>query len=145
MTHHMDKLGGVAAPLFALILVGTAAVPSHVAAQTATAAPLYATAQAEEGKTVFEASCARCHGPDLAGQNDAPPLSGPYFASSWGGHKVSELIDFVQGNMPFETPGSLDETSYLRVVAYVLSRNGVPAGETPLAKGAAGVITVAKD
>jgi hypothetical protein len=31
------------------------------------------------------------------------------------------------------------------VVAYVLSRNGVPAGDTPLAKGAAGVIAVPKN
>jgi cytochrome c len=126
-------------------LLAALAIPSLLTAQIAETASLYSAAQAEEGKTIFEQTCAECHGPDLAGKADAPPLSGPYFASSWGGHKVSELFDFVQSQMPFETPGSLDEASYLRVVAYVLSRNGVPAGVTPLAKGAAGVITVAKD
>ena len=133
-----------AAPLLALVLAG-AALPHLASAQTAGGESLYAAPQAEEGKKVFDASCAMCHGADLAGQNDAPPLSGDYFASSWGGHKVSELLEFVQGNMPMTAPGSLSEETYARVVAYILSRNGLPAGDAPLAKGATGVIAVAKD
>jgi len=126
----------------AVLLLASAVLPGKASAQTP---PLYSAVQAEEGKQVFEASCARCHNADLAGKDDAPPLVGPYFASSWGGHKVSELIQFVQTEMPFDAAGSLDEASYVRAVAYVLSRNGVPAGETPLAKGTAGVIPVGKD
>ena len=34
------------------------------------------------------------------------------------------------------------EDTYLRAVAYVLSRNGLPAGDAPLVKGATGIITV---
>jgi cytochrome c len=134
-----------AAAWLAALLGVAAALPWQGAAQTVDAPSLYSAAQAEEGKKVFEAACVSCHGLDLAGKDDAPPIAGAYFASSWGGHKVSELIEFVQGNMPFTSPGSLDEESYLRVVAYVLSRNGVPAGDTPLAKGAAGVIAVPKN
>jgi alcohol dehydrogenase (cytochrome c) len=128
--------------LAGLLALG-AALPASAAGQ-APPPSLYSQAQAEQGKAVFDASCARCHGTDLQGKDDAPPVAGPYFASSWGGHKVSELIDFVQREMPFDEPGSLDEASYLRAVAYVLSRNGVPPGETALAKGAAGVIAVAR-
>lgn len=105
-------------------------------------APLYTAAQAEAGEKAFEASCARCHNPDLRGKDDAPPLVGLYFASSWGGHKVAELLGFVAGNMPMDAPGTLDATTYAEAVAYILSKNGVPAGSAPLAKGAVGVITV---
>lgn len=116
--------------------------PPSVHAQAAPAAAGYTGAQAEAGKTVFERACTKCHQADLAGKDDAPPLAGPYFASSWGGHKVSELVDFVKGNMPFDAPGTLDEPSSLAVVAYVLSRNGIAAGPDPLAKGDARPITV---
>lgn len=127
------RLAGLVALALPAALAGQAPPPS-----------IYSADQAEQGKAVFEASCARCHGVDLKGEDDAPPLAGPYFASSWGGHKVSELVDFVQREMPFDEPGSLDEAGYLRAVAYVLARNGVPAGETALSKGAAGVIAVPK-
>lgn len=137
MTRHLRPA------LIAVLLGAAAALPRALAGQ-APPPSLYTAAQADRGREVFEASCVSCHSADLTGKDDAPPLAGPYFASSWGGHKVSELLEFVQGNMPFDQPGTLDEESYLRVVAYVLSRNGVPAGETALAKGAAGVIAVAK-
>jgi mono/diheme cytochrome c family protein len=130
-------------PVLTVVGALLAALPVRASAQAAPAA-LYSAAQAEEGKQVFEASCARCHNADLSGKDDAPPIAGAYFASSWGGQKVSALIEFVAGNMPLDMPATLDEASYVRVVAYVLSRNGVPAGDTPLAKGATGVITVAK-
>lgn len=137
-----------------ILLVVALAVVARPSATSAQAAPppagsaqpaaLYTAAQAEAGKTIFEGLCAKCHLPDLSGKDDAPPLSGKYFASSWGGHKVSELFDFVKSNMPFDAPGTLDEQTYLNAVAYILSRNGVPAGETPLAKGDGGVIPVPK-
>ena len=130
--------------MLAALLAASAALPARASAQAA-ASPLYVAAQAEEGKKVFDASCAVCHGADLEGKDEAPPLTAGYFANSWGGHKVSELLEFVQGNMPFTAPGSLSEESYLRVVAYLLSRNGIPAGDVPLAKGDTGVIPVPKD
>lgn len=116
--------------------------PPPVHAQAAPAAAGYTEAQADAGRTVFERTCAKCHQADLMGKDDAPPLAGPYFASSWGGHKVVELFGFVKGNMPFDVPGTLDEPSYLAVVAYMLSRNGIAAGAVPLAKDDAGVITL---
>jgi len=127
-------------PLFLI-----ASIPAGLSAQDGTAAPLYSAEQAEAGKAVFERVCAKCHQPDMTGKDDAPPLAGPYFGSSWGHHKVSELFEFVKGNMPFDAPGTLDEETYLQVVAYVLSKNGIPAGPAPLAKGDAGVITVPGD
>ena len=59
-----------------------AALPALASAQQgdAPSMPLYTAAQAEAGKVVFESICAKCHQPDLKGKDDAPPLSGKYFA-----------------------------------------------------------------
>jgi cytochrome c len=133
--------------LVALALL-SACAPAAARAQSAAApaaAGVFTAAQAEAGKKVFEASCARCHLSDLTGKDDAPPLGGAYFTSSWGGHKVSELLEFVRVNMPYDEPATLDDESYLRVVAYLLSRNGAPSGATPLAKDVSGTIPTAKD
>lgn len=144
------------------LLAATSCAPAPARAQASSPAPaparatppavaavapagLFTAEQAEAGKKVFEASCVSCHLADLTGKDDAPPLSGPYFASSWGGHKVSELVDFVRGNMPFTAPGSLSDESYVRVVAYVLSRNWAPAGDAPLVKDASAPIPAVKD
>lgn len=115
------------------------AAPGGAAGQEAQPAP-YTAAQTEAGRETYQAICAACHMPDLAGRDDAPPLTGAYFASSWGGYPVSTLLEFVQGNMPLTVPGSLNEEEYVTVVAYLLSMNGAPAGDTPLTMGAAGVI-----
>jgi len=118
-----------------------ALAPPAAAGQNATE-PFYTAAQAAEGQKAYEASCARCHGSDLAGKDDAPPLAGAYFGTSWGGHKVSQLLEFVAGNMPMDEPGTLAPETYVAAVAYILARNGIPAGRTSLAKGAEGVIIV---
>ena len=54
---------------------------------------------------------------------------------------MTGLLQFVISEMPFSVPGSLDEESYVNVVAYLLSMNGMPAGSIPLAPGATGVIS----
>ena len=40
--------------------------------------------QATAGSATYQTSCAGCHGPDLAGRNDAPALAGQMFVSDWG-------------------------------------------------------------
>jgi cytochrome c len=136
--HRTSRAASLAAALLAAVALPGAA---HAQQGAPDSTALYTAAQAEAGKTVFESTCAKCHQVTLTGKDDAPPLSGKYFANSWGGHKVSELFEFVKVNMPFDHPGSLDDETYLCAIAYVLSRNGVPAGDTPLVKGSIGVIT----
>jgi cytochrome c len=131
--------------LGSLVLAAALAwIPASVSAQAPAAS--YQASQAEAGKAIFERSCVVCHGADLLGKDDAPPVAGAYFANSWGGQPVASLIQFVKTEMPFSAPGSLDDDSYVKSVAYILSVNGVPAGATALTMGAPGVITVsAKD
>jgi mono/diheme cytochrome c family protein len=125
-----------------LTLAAAALLLAPAAASAQMAPAQYTSAQAEAGKEIFARWCAVCHNPNLEGTDAAPPLSGEYFASSWGGRPAASLIAFVTENMPAVSPGSLDPESYLRVVAYILSFNGAPAGDTPLAAGDQGSVTV---
>ena len=106
--------------------------------------PRYTTSQADSGKEVFRQGCATCHELDLKGGDQAPPLSGDYFASSWGGYPVADFLSFVRDEMPLTGPSSLSDAAYVEVVSYILSFNGIASGDTPLAMGAPGVITVGK-
>ena len=137
------SLAGVARrSVFALSLALTAlcALPRPVRAQEA--APRYTAAQAEAGKEIFGRVCAVCHMPDLSGGPIAPPLTGTYFAGDWGGRTAAQLIAFATAEMPQTAPGSLDQDSYLRVISYILSMNGVPAADTPLTVADQGIIKI---
>ena len=92
--------------------------------------PVYTAAQATAGAAVYQATCAGCHLPDLRGSFEAPPLSGANFMAAWRSRTSRDLLEFVQRSMP---PGrTLNADDYLDVVAYLLQRNGAPAGTTAL-------------
>ena len=83
-------------------------------------ATLFTTAQAEEGGRVFGAVCAECH--------DAAEFSSSTFLFDWEGATVAQLYRYISQNMPDDNAGGLDEDQYEAVMAYILSRNGYPAG-----------------
>ena len=60
------------------------------------------------------------------------PLVGGKFLSKWGSQKASDLIDFEHQKMPANNPGSVPVDQLYRITAYILQRNGFPAGSTPL-------------
>src|SRR4030095_14424501 len=97
---------------------------------------VYTTAQAERGKAVFNTTCWRCHGEDLAG-NTAPALKGDRFQSSWGGDQIDSLFTKVRDTMPPNFGTILDDQVKLDVVTYILQTNGFPAGTTELMVGSA--------
>lgn len=123
-------------------LFGAALLAAPAVASAQEAAPQYTAAQAEAGKEIFGRVCAPCHSPDLSGGPIAPPLRGDYFAGDWGGKTVAALLAFVMEEMPQTAPGSLDQDSYLRAVSYILSMNGMQAGNTALTVGDQGIIKV---
>jgi PQQ-dependent dehydrogenase (methanol/ethanol family) len=96
------------------------------------AAGPYTAAQAASGRAVYQASCAGCHGQDLAGLNSASPLTGGIFMGTWGDKTAADLIAFLQGAMPPDRPGSLGEQSYVDVTAFILNYNGARPGNQPL-------------
>src|SRR5262249_54138615 len=97
-----------------------------VAGQQAPAA-VYSAAQAAAGRTVYQASCASCHMPDLAGRNEAPQLAGNNFMNTWRSRSTRDLFEFIQSTMP-PTGESLSADQYLAVAAFILQANGAPVG-----------------
>ena len=111
-----------------LALVALVSVPS---AQTPTAVPIYTAAQATAGRVAYDANCASCHLPDLAGRNEAPPLRGANFMNTWRARTAKDLLDYMQATMPPGRP-SLAPEAYLSIAAFVLQSNGAAAGSQNL-------------
>lgn len=124
--------------------------------QSADEAPsLFTAGQVERGETLFAEKCAGCHGADLVG-GVAPELRGPMFADSWGSQglfarsmgrpfTVDDLAFFVSTTMPPGEAPSIALEDHAAVVAYLLQRNGYPAGAAPLTIGDEHLKTAALD
>lgn len=113
-----------AAPL-GVALVGGQQPPG----QSRGATSVYTAEQATAGLAVYEASCASCHMPDLAGRNEAPQLAGNNFMNTWRSRSTRDLFELTQSTMP-PTGETLSTAQYLAVTTYLLQANGAPAGAT---------------
>jgi alcohol dehydrogenase (cytochrome c) len=96
-----------------------------------TPARVFTAEQAAAGGAVYQANCASCHLPDLAGRNEAPQLAGGNFMSTWRARSTRDLFEYIQSTMP-PTGGNIGEDQYLAVTAYILQANGAPAGTQSL-------------
>jgi len=75
------------------------------------------------GRTVFESTCAVCHGVDGHGTRVAPPLWGPKsFNIGAGMSRVNTAAGFIHKLMPRDRPGILTPQQAFDVAAYVTSR-----------------------
>ena len=110
---------GVAVALLGIVL---AAQPSSGA---------YTAAQAAEGRAAYDRHCAECHLADLKG-SAGPELAGASFLSGWSDRPASELLATIRTSMPPGLDGSLSDSEYLDIVAYILQANGQPPGRQPL-------------
>ena len=108
---------------------------------TAQESPSYSAAQAATGKTIYERQCVACHGEGLDDGEFGPMLRGDEFLLRWAGKSVEDLFHYVQDTMPTAQPGSLSEEEYLNVIAYLLSKNTIPAG-TPVSIAAQKTMTL---
>jgi hypothetical protein len=86
---------------------------------------IYTKAQAQEGSDIYAGMCKSCH----AGLGNH---AGPVFREHWGGLPISELYFYIQYNMPKNDPNSISAEDNIKVIAYLLSLNGVPAGSKVL-------------
>ena len=96
----------------------------------------YTQAQATQGHQFFNNQCAQCHRPDLKGAA-GPALIGPTFLAKWGNKPLSDLYQFEHQNMPATNPGSVPPDQLRAITAYILQKNGFPAGNSPLDKSEA--------
>lgn len=130
-----------------LLVVATALFVATVAGVTTAAQDpertvwdgVFAEDQAARGATVFSTNCARCHGSELEG-NNATALVGEPFWQDFQSRTVEYLLTYITENMPNGNGGSLSDTTYLDLAAFILSRNEFPAGDAALtAEAAVGV------
>src|SRR6185436_17328293 len=117
-------------PVRLVSIIVISGMPISVRSQTPSA---YTATQAADGLATYQTNCASCHLPDLAGRNEAPPVAGVNFMNAWGSRTTSELIRYMQGNMPPASRGGLSDETYANLVSFFLQANGAPAGDRPLA------------
>jgi mono/diheme cytochrome c family protein len=88
--------------------------------------------QAKRGEHLYVQNCSSCHGPDLSGNDEAAPLAGPVFLSSWDGLTMADLSNRVRVSMPPNNLGKLSRQEIVDILSYVLSINNFPAGKNEL-------------
>jgi mono/diheme cytochrome c family protein len=123
--------------LFAVAVAMMAAAGVAVSGQAPTKTTndgVYTAAQAERGKKTFADKCTACHEPSR--------FSGATFHEVWDGKVMKEIWDIASGTMPEDNPGSLKQQEYGDILAYFLSLNEYPAGETELAGNAAAMANI---
>lgn len=91
----------------------------------------YSTEQAAQGQALFKQKCAVCHGANLQG-GAGPALAGRQFFLRYKGKPLSALWSTIQTQMPLNAPGTLSSAQSLAVVAFILQKNGFPAGASPI-------------
>jgi len=129
-TPHRTTLLATSAVALALAVAGAAQQPAAPPAAAPGPATITA-AQAAAGRDAYQARCASCHLPDLAGRNEAAPLVGRAFMAAWRDRTTRDLFDYIRASMP---PGgaTLDADEYLAITAFILRSNGAATGSTAL-------------
>ena len=93
---------------------------------------VYTEEQAKRGAPLYSEQCASCHGPELMGGEMAPPLATGDFLSGWDSLTMGDLFERIRISMPQNNPGSLSGQQNADILAFVLSANKFPAGQTEL-------------
>ncbi|HXG94504.1 MAG TPA: cytochrome c [Blastocatellia bacterium] len=93
---------------------------------------VYTEGQAKRGEALYSRECARCHGSDLAGADEVPPLSGPGFLANWEGLTMDDLSERVRVSMPPNKQGKLTRQEIVDILSYVLGFNKFPGGNGEL-------------
>jgi mono/diheme cytochrome c family protein len=101
--------------------------------QRTTLSGVFTAVQAKNGERLFQARCAPCHGADLhAVDPDAPDLTDDGFKTGWLGQTVANRFRNIRIAMPADAPGSLDNETYIAIIAYILQFNKMPPGNQKL-------------
>ena len=102
------------------------------AGERTTLSGVFSAEQAKNGERIFQSRCAACHGSDLHANPEVPDLTDDGFKYGWVGKTVANRFRNIRTAMPAGAPGSLDDQTYIDIVAYILQFNGMPAGNQKL-------------
>ncbi len=83
---------------------------------------VYTTAQAQRGTKTFADICRNCHIP-----RDFRSI---FKQSENTVAVINDYYDLISNTMPQDSPGSLSEDTYLDVMAYFMSLNGIAAADS---------------
>lgn len=103
---------------------------------------VFTKAQADGAKAQYEKMCADCH-PFTAAAKKKPkdiPLGEEPFFEEWTGRPVSELANLIALTMPNDGSGTVTDAEALDLVAFILHKNGAPAGSKKLTKQSASAV-----
>jgi len=94
---------------------------------------VYTEAQAKRGLPLYNEHCLDCHGDDLEGDAETPPLRGGAFLTNWDGQRLGDLFIRIRRDMPLNAQaGKLPSAVVADLVAYILSINRFPPGASEL-------------
>ncbi len=119
----------------ALLSIAALAAQGAAAGGYTIADGVYTSEQAESGEALYATHCLTCHDKRYF----RPVLK------RWNGQPLSMLYLIISTTMPETNPGSMRESEYLDILAYILSLSRYPEGDTALRyeDGALEAITVA--
>jgi len=118
---------------FLTLLLGVCVAGAQPAARS-TSSGVFSVEQAKNGERVYQAQCATCHGADLhSTEPEAPDLTDGAFKFGWQGKTIADRFEQIRSTMPPNKARSLDDQTYVDIVAYLLQFNGLPAGNQKLA------------
>lgn len=128
---HLHQLGAFCLALYASALM--VAWSPRLEAQQARSVRdgVFSAAQAARGETLYQASCAMCHGAALTG-DAGPPLKGADFMGAWSGQPLAGLFGKISATMPASAPMTLTRAQVVDLLAFLLRANTFPAGATEL-------------
>jgi mono/diheme cytochrome c family protein len=133
----ITRLFVAASSVTALALTVSMATVDIRAAQAKNASEgVYTAAQASRGLTLYDSACASCH--------ELGKFKGAEFTNAWTGKPLVDLHTAVV-SMPMDAPGSMKPEEYAEILAYFLSLNGYPAGQTELPGTEAGIKAITLD
>jgi mono/diheme cytochrome c family protein len=93
---------------------------------------VYTPEQAKRGQPIYNKYCASCHGEQLTGGEDSPPLTGGAFLANWNGLTVGDLFERIRVSMPQDRPGRLTRQQNADILSFLLSANQFPIGTVEL-------------
>lgn len=131
MKHLSETLSKVALLCFALSCIKPGRKSDQKVAFTAKDG-VFTKEQATIGSALYTNNCASCHGHNLKGTESGNALVGERFTTKWNDKSLDTLFELTRTTMPKTNPYSLDDASYINLVAWILHSNAYPAGSSEL-------------